>query len=201
LATGIGVFVVIGCAGLAWQGPAGSYSEVNREEIQRTGVHPVSSDHVVHLAVPFFPDDTDQCGPATIASVLTYWGIPVEPPVLRAQIYLRRLRGTLPIDLFLAAQAQGLQAKGVGGTLDKLKAELDAGRPVVALLNLGGAIFPQGHYVVITGYSERQQGVYMHSGLDRDLFVPYDRFLGDWKKAGRWMLRAQPKEDSATVYE
>jgi len=109
--------------------------------------------------------------------------------------------GTLPIGLLLAAQARGLQTENSSGTLKNLKAEIDAHHPVVALLNLGWAVFPQGHYVVITGYDERQQGVYMHSGLSRDLFVPYTQFFINWEKTGRWMLRLQPMERHVTVLD
>ena len=66
-------------------------------------------DHgLLHVAVPFFADDTDQCGPAVLASVLTYWGFRTDPVALKEEIYLPRLKGTLPLDLMLAAQARGL---------------------------------------------------------------------------------------------
>lgn len=201
LATGLGIFFVIGSVELPFPTSAESYSDIRIEDIQDP-VGPLRSpDAVAHVVVPFFPDDTDQCGPATLASLLTYWGIPSDPPSLKGQIYTSRLRGTLPMDLLLAAQARGLQAAGSNGTLETLKVELDADRPVVALLNLGWIIFPQGHYVVITGYDERRQGVYMHSGLARDLFVPYEQFLANWNKTGRWMLRVQPTERRVNVYE
>ena len=145
-----------------------------------------------HVAVPFFPDDTDQCGPATLASVLTYWGITTDPATLKEEIYLPRLKGTLPLDLLLAAQARGLTADIYQGSLDNVKAELDAGHPLVALVNLGYAIFPQGHFVVITGYDDQRRGVYVHSGLERDQFLPYERFLQSWDKTGRWTLLIVP---------
>lgn len=201
LTSGLGVFFLIGCAELPLPGSAEMYSGTKSEQIQRTGGYPDAPGHVVHIVVPFFPDETDQCGPATLASLLTYWGIPSEPPALKAEMYSPRLRGTLPIDLLLTAQARGLQAEGVSGTLESLKAELDANRPVVALLNLGWLVFPQGHYVVITGYDDRQQGVYMHSGLARDLLVPYAQFVAHWEKTGRWMLRLHPIERQAPLYE
>jgi hypothetical protein len=177
------------------------YSGTKSEQIQQTSGYPDPPGYVVHIVVPFFPDDTDQCGPATLASLLSYWGMPSEPPALKAETYSPRLRGTLPIDLLLAAQARGLHAEGSSGTMESLKAELDADRPVVALLNFGWTVFPQGHYVVITGYDERQQGIYMHSGLSRDLFVPYAQFFANWGKNGRWMLRVQPMEHHVTAYE
>lgn len=166
--------LVIGCTG---QGPV-----VQSDPI----------DHIVHIVVPFFPDDTDQCGPATLASVLTYWGVPTNPPALKEEIYLPRLGGTLPIDLLLAAQARGLRAEFYSGSLDNVRDELEAGHPLVAFLNLGYAVFPQGHYVVITGFDDQRRGVYVHSGLERDVFLPYERFLGSWEKTGRWTLLILP---------
>ena len=201
LAAGLGVLLLIGCVELPLPGSAERNSETRSEQIQQTADYPDSPGQAVRVAVPFFPDGTDQCGPATLASVLTYWGILSEPAVLKAEMYRDQLGGTLPIDFLLAAQARGLQTEGSSGTLDTLKAELDAHHPVVALLNLGWVVFPQGHYVVITGYDEPQQGVYMHSGLARDLFVPYAQFFMYWEKTGRWMLRVQPMEHHVTVSE
>jgi hypothetical protein len=80
----------------------------------------------------------------------------------------------------------------MGGTLEQIKTELAADHPVIALLNLGWAIYPQGHYVVVTGYDEQRQGVYVHSGSARDVFVPYTLFLAKWEKTGRWMLQIRP---------
>ena len=51
------------------------------------------------LDVPFFPDTTDQCGPASLASVLNYWGKTVSPAELKSDVYLSSLKGTLPMDL------------------------------------------------------------------------------------------------------
>jgi len=133
--------------------------------------------------------------------MLTYWGIPSDPRTLKDEIYLRRLRGTLPIDLLLAAQARGLQAEGAGGTLDRMKTELAADRPVVALLNLGWTFYPRGHYVVVTGFDEQQKGVYLHSGMARDVFVPYTVFLNNWEKTGRWMLQIRPTTHPDITHE
>ncbi len=198
--TGLGTLLLIGCAGFSSPGSAESHRGTKSKQILRPTGHPSALGHVVHIVVPFFPDDTDQCGPATLAGVLAYWGVPSSPEALKEETYTPRLGGTLPIDLLLAVQARGLQTEGASGSLDTLKAELDANHPVVALLNLGWAVFPQGHYVLITGYDERRQGVYMHSGLSRDVFVPYARFLADWEKTGRWMLRIQPIGRRIDVY-
>lgn len=176
---GIWGFVLCGCAEAPIEGSA-----ENREA--------ASLEHGLHIVVPFFPDDTDQCGPATLASVMAYWGIPSNPQMLKEEIYLPRLGGTLPIDLLLAAQAHGLQGEFYGGSLDNVRTELKARHPLVAFLNLGYTIFPRGHYVVITGFDDERQGVYVHSGLERDTFLPYAEFLPSWEKTGRWTLLVLP---------
>ncbi len=188
----IGWIALNSCATFPVQESAGTQVGTMADSIQETAVFSDSTTHRVHLVVPFFPDNTDQCGPATLASLLTYWGISSDPRTLKEEIYLRRIRGTLSIDLLLAAQSRGLQAEGMGGTLEQIKTELAADHPVVALLNLGWAIYPQGHYVVVTGYDEQRQGVYVHSGSAHDVFVPYALFLAKWEKTGRWMLRIRP---------
>jgi ABC-type bacteriocin/lantibiotic exporter with double-glycine peptidase domain len=181
---------VVACAlGFGWLlfGCAGHLDAPAQGSLGEAQAHRLAS-------VPFFPDDTDQCGPATLASVLTYWGVPSDPVTLKKQIYSARLRGSLPIDLLLAAQAHGLIAESYKGSLDNVRSELEAGHPLVAFLNLGFEFFPQGHYVVITGYDDQRQGVYVHSGLERDEFLSYERFLRSWEKTGRWTLRILPQE-------
>lgn len=197
----IGWILLSSCAAFPVQESAEIQVETKAESVQGAAEPGGSIKRRVHLVVPFFPDNTDQCGPATLASILTYWGIPSDPHILKEEIYLRRIRGTLSIDLLLAAQSRGLQAEGSGGTLDLLKTELAADRPVVALMNLGWAVYSQGHYVVVTGYDEQRQGVYLHSGLARDVFVPYARFLVNWEKTGRWMLQVQPTKHRGIAHE
>jgi ABC-type bacteriocin/lantibiotic exporter with double-glycine peptidase domain len=142
----------------------------------------------VLLSVPFYPDKTDQCGPSALASVLAFWGRPAEPRELRREVYVPALRGTLPMDLLIAARARGLSAEMGEGGLDGLKRDLDAGRPVIAFVNQGFRFLPIGHFMVLTGYDEAKGGVFAHSGLKKDAFVPYPRFLKQWERAGRWSL-------------
>ena len=138
------------------------------------------------LQVPFFPDGGDQCGPTALASVLGYWGVPAEPAALRREIYLPSLRGALPLDLLLAARARGLKAEMSNGGRDELRGQIDAGRPVIAFVNLGFRFLPIGHFLVVTGYDER--GIYAHSGRRKNAFVGWSKFEGMWEKTGRWTL-------------
>jgi ABC-type bacteriocin/lantibiotic exporter with double-glycine peptidase domain len=147
----------------------------------------------VRLAVPFFPDDTDQCGPSVLASVLGYWGKPEKPEALRGEIYRPRLKGSLTVDLLLAAESRGLAAEIINAGLDRVRTELDAGRPLIAFVDAGYRFYPSPHYLVITGYDDRRQCVYAHSGARRDQRISYAKLKKEWKKTEEWALSIQPR--------
>lgn len=142
--------------------------------------------------VPFFENDADQCGPAALSSLLSYWGYPTRPEALRKELYIQRLRGSLPTDLVQAARVRGFRAELVSGDLDSLKAELRAGHPMIALLNLGYRFLPRGHYVVVTGYDDGKKGLYAHSGMRKDQFMSYGSFRRKWERADRCLIRILP---------
>lgn len=147
----------------------------------------------VLLEVPFFPSSADQCGPTALASLLRFWGSDIEPAVLKREIYRPELKGSLNVDLLLAAQARGLSAELLEGGLEGIKGQLDAGRPVIAFLNVGLKLYPVGHYLVVTGYDEERRGFYAHTGEDEDSFVPYRRFLKQWDRTQQWALQLAPR--------
>jgi ABC-type bacteriocin/lantibiotic exporter with double-glycine peptidase domain len=147
----------------------------------------------VRLEVPFFPDDTDQCGPSSLASVLQFWGNASAPAELKKEIYREKLRGALTVDMLLAAQSRGFSAEMENGTLALVKAELEAGRPVIAFLNLGFRAYPIGHYLVVTGYDEGRGSLIVHSGKKRDHLVSFAKFDKLWEKTNRWTLLIRPR--------
>lgn len=142
------------------------------------------------LEVPFFPDAAGQCGPSALASVLGYWGRHTQPADLRRELYQPKLKGTLPLDLLLAARERGLRAEMSSGDLKALKGEIDAGRPVIAFVNFGFSFLPIGHFLVVTGYDDARGGVIAHSGRRRNEFFAYRRFERIWEMTGRWTLVA-----------
>lgn len=146
----------------------------------------------VRLSVPFFPDDTDQCGPSALASVLGYWGMEATPAGLKRELYRPDLKGSLTVDLLLAAESRGFSAEMADGGLDRVKTELDAGHPLIAFVDMGFRLYPIGHYLVITGYDDGRKVLFAHSGLSRDRAMPYASFDGRWEKTRRWTLLILP---------
>lgn len=146
----------------------------------------------VLLDVPFFPDGTDQCGPSALASVLAYLGKPEPPSTLRKEIYRADLKGSLTVDLLLAAQGRGLTVEVAEGGMAQLKWQLEQGRPLIAFVDVGFRFYPIGHFLVVTGYDDQRRVLYAHSGLKRDLQISYRKFDRQWEKTKRWALLILP---------
>ena len=140
--------------------------------------------------VPFFPQEAYQCGPASLASVLNYWGLKIAPEEIAEEIFSRGARGTLNLDMFLYVQRKGLKATQDRGSPESLKQNIDAGRPVIVLVDLGVWVYRQGHYMVVVGYAE--DGVIAHSGREERKFIPWNAFLKSWERTKFWTLLVTP---------
>jgi ABC-type bacteriocin/lantibiotic exporter with double-glycine peptidase domain len=146
--------------------------------------------------VPFYPQKEYQCGPASLAAVLNYWGQNVTPEEIAQAIYLPRLKGSLNIDLWRYAAAQGFDARMKEGSLEELQVHLARNQPVIAFLNLGFSFFPVGHFLVVVGLDPDQQAVIAYSGAEKNKRIPFREFLSDWKKTQYWYLIITPKKET-----
>ncbi|WP_447977244.1 C39 family peptidase [Candidatus Nitrospira bockiana] len=142
--------------------------------------------------VPFFPQVAYQCGPASLASVLTYWGRPTSPDDIARRIYLPKLKGTLSLDMWQYAREQNVAADVEVGSIQSLEQHIRQGEPVVALLNLGYRWLPAGHFVVVVGVDPEARRVITYSGTEKDKAMPYDDFLRAWEKTQYWTLVVKP---------
>ncbi|NIW44576.1 MAG: hypothetical protein GWN30_07355, partial [Gammaproteobacteria bacterium] len=57
--------------------------------------------------VPFFPQLDYQCGPASLAGVLNYYGDHVGPDEIAEAIYRENIRGTVSLDMVLYVRKRG----------------------------------------------------------------------------------------------
>lgn len=146
-----------------------------------------------HIVVPFFHQEKDQCGPASLASVLRFYGIDINPDEISKEIYIPGIKGTLNIDLLFYARSKGLIAEAYYGDMADLKRQITQERPLLLFLNLGLRIFPAGHYIVVTGFDDKDKIIYAHSGSERDKPIPYSDFMRAWGKGDFWTLLAKPK--------
>ncbi len=141
--------------------------------------------------IPFFPQEDYQCGPASLAMVLNYWGAYVTPDDIAREIFSESARGTLTIDMVLYAQGKGLSASQYKGGAEDLKKNIDSGYPVIVLVDYGFSIYQKNHFMVVKGYNEH--GVIVNSGRNMDKFIPEKDFLKIWRRADFWTLLIKPK--------
>jgi predicted double-glycine peptidase len=118
--------------------------------------------------VPFTRQDSQFCGPAALASVMTFHGVPEDQKAIGAAVYSEKLQGALITDLERYARQKGFETKSGRGTAEELKAEIDRKRPVIVLVDLGYT--PQNRY-------------------------SYDRFGAIWEKMGNAYLLVYKRSD------
>ena len=137
--------------------------------------------------VPFYPQESYQCGPASLAGVLNYWGGDVSPGDVASAIYSRSAKGTLDIDLGAYAEKKGFRSAQYSGNWTDLRKNIDAGRPLLIMVDYGFWIYEQAHFMVVVGY-DGDQGVIVNSGKEEHRYLPADRFLKTWEKTKSWTL-------------
>ncbi len=142
--------------------------------------------------VPFYRQGDSDCGPAALAGVLAFWGRPVSMEEITANIYLPQLKGTLPMDMERFARESGLKTDSTAGTLDRLKALIRTGTPIICLIDLGFSFYKQPHYVTVVGFDDVNAVVIMHDGLEQNRLMTYETFDRAWARAGRWMINIEP---------
>jgi len=156
---------------------------------------PAEADSVELRSTPFFPQDRYQCGPAALATILASSGVDVSIDDLVAKVYLPDRKGSLQVEIQAATRTSGRIAYIVDGTLASLYAELDDGRPVLVLQNLGVAALPTWHYAVVVGIDPDEGHVILRSGTDERRTMSIRTFLHTWRRSNYWALVAlQPGE-------
>jgi tetratricopeptide (TPR) repeat protein len=141
--------------------------------------------------VPFHPQTENHCGPAALATVLGWSGVPASPAQVAGQVLTPGRAGSLGHDLVAAARRADRLAVPVHG-LEPLLAELAAGHPVLLLQNLGLDWYPQWHYAVAIGYDLEAGTLTLRSGDEAEQVMPLATFARTWQRAEQWALVVLP---------
>jgi len=154
------------------------------------GVAGESDKEVLIEKVPFFVQEAYQCGPASLAGVLNFFGVTITPAEIAAEVFSSSARGVLGIDLALYAQKKGLQSDFYRGDTEDLRRQIDSGRPVIVLVDYGFWVYERGHFMVVVGYNDT--GFIVNTGASRMKFIANADFASPWRKAGFWTLVIHP---------
>ena len=147
------------------------------------------------MSVPFYAQTTDQCGPAALATILNVAGVDTTAGELRALTYIPERQGSLQAELLAATRRFHRIPYRIDPTSDALIAELEAGRPVLVLQNLGTGLTPIWHYAVVVGYLPRERKLVLRSGDNERLLLRRGAFLRSWKRADYWGFVALPPDE------
>jgi tetratricopeptide (TPR) repeat protein len=141
-------------------------------------------------AVPFFPQEDYQCGPAALAEVLAHNGVPATPESLLEQVYIPDRQGSLQAEMLGAARRHGMVAYRLQPRLADVLGEVAAGTPVIVLQNLAFDFAPLWHYAVVVGYDLAKEEVVLRSGVTRRLAMTLSNFERVWARSGYWAMAA-----------
>ena len=162
----------------------GAPAREHQSQTDRSDARPLSL-----LDVPYISQSELLCGGAAAAMVLRYWGERGIAAEDFASLVDRSAGGIRTDDLVIALRARGATALAADATAALARAEVDSGRPAIALIeDRPGAL----HYVVIVGWHQR--AVVFHDPARTPFIVmPPEEFERRWKASGNWMVAIAPR--------
>ena len=150
---------------------------------------PTAQQPAVELtAVPFFPQEEFQCGPAALATALNWSGTQLTPESLAPQVYLPERKGSLQVELLAATRRHGRVPYVIRPELETLISEVRAGHPVLVLQNLALSWYPKWHYAVVVGFDLQQDQIILRSGREQRQVLPIKLFERTWRRSDYWAI-------------
>ena len=128
-------------------------------------------------------------------TVLEASGADVTLPELIDKVYLPGREGSLQVEMLAATRTSGRIPYRIDGSMSALLAELQDGRPVLVLQNLGVAAFPRWHYAVVVGFDPASDELVLRSGTDHRRVTPLRTFLHTWRRSDYWGFVALPPNE------
>lgn len=141
--------------------------------------------------VPFYPQETNQCGPAALATTLEWSGSHVTSDEIANEIYTPGRKGTLQ-PLLISATRFHDRLPYVIRDLKQIINEVAAGHPVIVFQNLGLSWYPKWHYAVLIGYDMEKRIMILRSGRFFRKKSSLSLFVRTWERAGKWAMAVLP---------
>jgi len=150
---------------------------------------------------PFYPQERYQCGPAALTTVLATSGATVSLEDIVDRVYLPGRQGSLQLELLAATRTEGRLPYLIDGNLAAVWRELESGRPVLVLQNLGVAAIPSWHYAVVVGIDAERGEVVLRSGTEERRVTPIRTYLHTWRRGGYWGMVVLAPDELPTAPE
>ena len=149
----------------------------------------------------YIPQTWNNCGPASLAEVLAYWGISRTQSQIQAVLRVDGpTRGMTPYGVPGYVRRLGMRALvGVGGTQALVKALISNGFPVIVSQQVS-LTYRIGHYRPIEAYDDRQ-GTFVASDpyLGAPYRITYADFARIWTRSDRGFMVLYPPARQALL--
>ena len=141
------------------------------------------------LDVPFFHQQTNGCGAASVAMVLHYWDKQEAPERVYQQLYKSAQKGILLSDMKRYLEESGFRAFTLRGEWNDVEQHLAKGRPIIVGLKKNRAA--RIHFAVVIGADHDH--VWLNDPTrKKPSRVNRAGFQKQWTMAERWMLLSTP---------
>jgi len=181
--------LLVVCLALVVQGCA----VLTPQTVALRGARPAGLPDAAELtAVPFFPQEDYQCGPAALATILDFAGLKLTPEQLAGEVYLPERHGSLQVEMLASPRRHGMVSYELAPRLADVLREVAAGNPVVVLQDNGVGPFSLWHYAVIVGYDFSRAELYLRSGPGQRLVKSFGAFEYTWHAGRHWAMVALP---------
>jgi len=138
--------------------------------------------------VPFVKQKNQFCGPAAMASIMTFFGQEISQEEIANDVYTPKLKGALISDMENFAKEMGYDAKTINGDTSVLFSHIDQGIPTIVLVDRGKLFVSIPHYYVVYGYDKSKSTFIIHTGFESSREIKISQLEDEWTKMNRLML-------------
>ncbi len=189
----------------------GDFSSVPTPTVPPTPSPTLIPEKVSLLPPEYEEQELNNCGPATLAMYLRYFGWQGDQTTIASVVKPKKEDRNVNIEELVAyvnTQVPGLEIQyRVGGDIATLKQLLAAGFPVMIEESfiMEESYWPNddrwaGHYLLITGYDDRLESfTAQDTFLGPDLSISYATIDGRWKSFNRVYLLVYPPEQRPAI--
>lgn len=148
--------------------------------IHAQAVAPAPSGYVLS-GMPSIHQTYNACGPASIAQVLGYFGVPMSQQQVSALTRASDRSYMTATNLVRFAPMVGMNARWYrGGSLSSVRSAVSHALPLIVLQEITWKSHSVAHWRVVTGYDDARGRVYLMDPLLGPVTVPFAEFLRGW---------------------
>lgn len=149
---------------------------------------PLPKPRAVLRDVAYTPQETDwDCGPASLTTVMRYYGSRITLPEVKKQLKRAADGGTIVVEMLYGARKNGFPIRMYEGGINDLRGKVLDGKPLILMLRPMPDIpgLPgrrRAHYVVAVGYDDREREAIIHSDKTAFARMSYRQLQLQWRR-------------------